>query len=58
MAAEYGGDWEPEADYTGHQWFTVSKLAPPINDWTDRICLSQNLPPKAKVSGWVSDLRS
>lgn len=23
MAADYNGAWEPEADYTGHQWFTV-----------------------------------
>ncbi|KAG8757096.1 hypothetical protein FRC14_002379 [Serendipita sp. 396] len=33
MAADYGGNWEPEADYTGHQWFTnlppKAKTPPP-----------------------------
>lgn len=33
MAADYRGDWEPEADYTGHQWFTnlppKAKTPPP-----------------------------
>ena len=47
MATDYRGDWEPEVDYTGHQWFTVRLFS--IDLVNSSNIPVQNLPPKAKV---------